>query len=187
MKKILLIILLTFQTSIVFAEKLYYSTREVGIKPYKPSEELKLKISKISNRPIGTEKGEFSGIFDKDFYELDNGLISFGPNVEYMHYRLIFDKNENWIETQELFHSDVSQDEEYYRIRPQIDKAIRKKYFIKEDTYYYTKVKNKKGFWYEIDAYRLPQKTKKVILIFNKKVKLIGERKGKLPANSIIP
>ena len=187
MKKILLIILLTFQTSIVFAEKLYYSTREVGIKPYKPSEELKLKISKISNRPIGTEKGEFSGIFDKDFYELDNGLISFGPNVEYMHYRLIFDKNENWIETQELFHSDVSQDEEYYRIRPQIDKAIRKKYFIKEDTYYYTKVKNKKGFWYEIDAYRLTQKTKKVILIFNKKVKIIGERKGKLPANSIIP
>ncbi|MBP7283676.1 MAG: hypothetical protein KBA66_18965 [Leptospiraceae bacterium] len=184
MKKIFILFLITFYSQFIYGEKLYQSTLEKGEKPFTPSEELKQKVSKKSGRPIGTEKGEFSGIFDKDFYELPNGNISYGPDVSYMHYRLIFDKEENWLETQELFHSDVTPDQEYYKIRPKIDKALskkKKKYLIAEDTYYYTKVTNRKGFWYEIEALRLPEKSKRVILLFNKQVKLIGERKGKLP------
>jgi hypothetical protein len=174
-------IFLLLITTKVFAEKLFFSTHIEGIKPYKPSNEFKQKISKLSGRPIGTEAGEFDGIFDKDFYELENGNISYGPNIEYMHYRLIFDSKENLLETQELFHSDVTRDQEYYKIRPKIDQAVKKKnkYFIPDSIYYYTKITTNDDFWYEIKAHKLNKKKNEVILIFDKKFKLKGERKIK--------
>jgi hypothetical protein len=100
------------------------------------------------------------------------------PDVEYSHYRLIFDKNENWLETQELFHCDVQQDDEYYQLTAKMKTAGKRKYFIEECTFY-IKITNEKRYWYEINALLSPKKSKKVVLIFDKNMKLIGERKSK--------
>jgi hypothetical protein len=178
-KSLLLILLFIFCLQSVFAQRLFQSTQEKGVKKFKPSAEFKKKISEISNRPIGTEKGEFSGIFEEDFYQLSNGFISYMPEVEYAHYRLIFDKNEKLIETQTLFHCDVQKEDEYYQILAKMEKAVGKKYFI-EDCTSYVKVTNEQGYWYEIEVLFLPKKQKKTALIFDKNLKLIGERKSKL-------
>jgi hypothetical protein len=128
--KLILIIWLGFYTQVSFAQTLFQSVQEVGTKNIVPSATLKQKVAKISNRPIGTEKGEMNGIFDQDFYELKNGFISYGPEVSYMYYRLIFDKQENWLETQELFHGDVLPEDEYYQVIAKMRTALKKKYLI---------------------------------------------------------
>jgi hypothetical protein len=176
MKQIWIIIWLGFYTQGSFAQTLFQSVQEVGKKNITPSVSLKQKVAKISNRPIGTEKGEMNGIFDRDFYELGNGFISYGPEVNYMHYRLIFDKKENWLETQELFHGDVLPEEEYYQITAQMRTATMKKYLIPEAENY-IKVSNPQSYWYEIYAFVLPKKSKTVILIFDKDLKLVRTRK----------
>lgn len=165
-----LFITLSFFSLSLFSQSLFVSTKEIGTKPFIPSSALKEKVSSISKRPIGTEQNEFSGIFDKDFYELKNGFISYGPEVSYMHYRLIFDPKENWVETQELFHSDVLPEDIYYQIFPKMKLAAKKKFQVK-DYSSYIKITNNKGFWYELDAVSLPQK-KKVTLVFDKDIKL---------------
>ncbi len=122
-----LFITLSFFSLSLFSQSLFVSTKEIGTKPFIPSSALKEKVSSISKRPIGTEQNEFSGIFDKDFYELKNGFISYGPEVSYMHYRLIFDPKENWVETQELFHSDVLPEDIYYQNLSQNEIGCEKK------------------------------------------------------------
>ncbi len=161
---------LSFFSLSLFSQSLFLSTKEIGKKAFVPSSRLKEKVSAISNRPIGTELNEFSGIFDKDFFELSNGFISYGPDVSYMHYRLVFDQKENWVETQELFHSDVLPEDVYYQIFPKMKLAAKKKFEV-NDYSSYIKITNSKGFWYELDAVALPKK-KKVTLVFDKNLKL---------------
>ncbi|MCZ8343276.1 MAG: hypothetical protein O9301_09620 [Leptospira sp.] len=161
---------LSFFSLSLFSQSLFLSTKEIGKKAFVPSSRLKEKVSAISNRPIGTELNEFSGIFDKDFFELSNGFISYGPDVSYMHYRLVFDQKENWVETQELFHSDVLPEDVYYQIFPKMKLAAKKKFEV-NDYSSYIKITNSTGFWYELDAVALPKK-KKVTLVFDKNLKL---------------
>lgn len=172
MKKLILLFVLLVSSGGLFSQTLFLSTQEVGKKQITPTPSLKQKVAEISKRPIGTDLGEFSGIFDKDFYLLSNGSFSYGPEVSYMHYRLIFDSNENWIETQELFHSDVLPEETYYQILPKMKKSVSKKYAI-DDYANFIKITNPMGFWYEVDAKVLPLKKKKnVTLVFDKDLKL---------------
>lgn len=176
-----LILLFLFYSHLILSQQVNQSTREIGVKHYKPTQTIKEKISKMTGKVIGTEKGEFNGIYDNEFYELKNGNISFGPDVEYMHIRMIFDKDENWLETQELFHSDVQKNEEYYQIEPKLMKRIKKlkKYYVLSGGNY-IKVTNRNGFWYEVEASILPKKKEQVILLFDKKLKFIKERKKEI-------
>lgn len=172
-KKLSLIVLFVFCLQSSFAQKLFQSTQEVGVQKINPSMQLKQKVAKIIGDMSGNEKDDYLGFVDEDFYQLKNGYISYRSDSW-----LIFDKNENWLQTREKSHCDVQQEDEYYQILSKMNATIKKKYFIEECNDIY-KIINKKGYWYEINALALPKKLKKVILIFDKNIKLIGERKGK--------
>ncbi len=157
----------------VFAQDMFKSTDEIGVKPYKPTKELKEKASKISGKVIRTEVGEFGSFEDKDFYQLSNGHISLYQNDEYAHVRVIFDKNHNWIETHQLYHSDVLPEEEYYQIMPKIKNVLKSKGYIVTE-WYYIKITNEKGFWYEVKA---SKKKDTKVFILDKDFKLVGTKK----------
>ena len=156
-----------------FSQEMFVSTSEVGKKSFVPTIEFKTQISTLLDRAIGTEKGEFGGIYDVDFYELKNGNISYGPYVEWMYVRLIFDKNLKLIERQDLSHCDVQQEEEYYQFMPKMIKAVEGKYTIDGCTNY-IKITIDKGYWYEVKAKKVK---KTVTLIYDKDLKFVGVKK----------
>ena len=175
MKKIILTFVLLMSVSLAFAQKMFKSTDELGVKPYVPTMEFKQKVSKLSNRPVGTERIEMGGIFDKDFYQLKNGFISWYPDSRYAHFRMIFDKNLNWIETQELSHCDVLEDQEYYKFMPKMTKQVEMKKYRVEPCERYIKITNATGLWYELQADR---KKDIKIFIFDKDLKFVKMKKA---------
>ena len=171
MKKSILTFVLLMSVSLAFAQKMFKSTDEIGVKPYIPTAEFKQKILK----QLGTEKNDVSGLLDKDFYQLKNGFISWYPDSKYAHFRMIFDKNLNWIETQELSHCDVLEDQEYYKFMPKMTKQVEMKKYRVEPCESYIKITNATGFWYELQADR---KKDIKIFIFDKDLKFVKMKKA---------
>lgn len=173
MKTIHIILIFFISINLAFSQTMFKSFNEIGVKPYMPTKELKEKVAKISGKAIRTEAGEFDSFEDKDFYQLSNGFVSLYQDVEYAYLRIIFDKNHNWIETHQLFHSDVQKEDVYYQIMPKMEKETKKKgYKIKG--WYYIKITNEKGFWYEVKA---SKKKDTKVFIFDKDLKLVGTKK----------
>lgn len=168
MKIISVFLVFFINISIAFSQDMFKSTDEIGVKPYTPTTEFKEKASKISGKEMSTIAVE-----DKDFYQLSNGFISLYQDVQYAHVRVIFDKNHNWIETQQLHHSDVQKDDVYYQIMPKLEKETKRKgYTVKE--WHYIKITNEKGYWYEVKA---SKKKDTKVFIFDKDLKIVGTKK----------
>lgn len=175
MKTTLFFFVLFLSVTSAFSQELFKSTTEVGVKPYTPTMEFKEKVSKIYGNPVGVAGGdEYNVVLDKDFYQLKNGFISFYPDNEYAHFRIIFDEKQNWVETHQLYHSDVLPEDTYYQMMPKMQKIILQKKYPVEDIWYYIKITNAKGYWYEV---KVIKKNDTQIFIFDKDLKLIDTKK----------
>lgn len=175
MKTTLIFIILLINMTSAFAQVIFKSTSEVGTKPYAPTMELKEKVAKISGMPVGVAGNEYNVVLDKDFYLLQNGFISFYPDSEYAHFRIIFDAKQNWVETQVLYHCDVLPEEEYHQFMPKMKKQIARKKYVVAECENYIKITNEKGYWYELKA---SKKDETKIFIFDKDLKFISIKKN---------
>ena len=178
MKKSILTFVFLMSISFGFSQKMFQSTTEVGTKLYIPSAEFKQKVSNISKIPIEKEGEEYpTGISNKSFYQLSNGFISLYQDEQWSHFRMIFDKKLNWVETHVLYHADVQRDEEYYQFIPKVNTQMESKKYSLLDFPVYIKVTNKKGFWYELKGVSKTNEKDIQVFVFDKDLKLVKMRK----------
>lgn len=171
-----LLLMVTLITNFT-AQTLHESMTEVGVKRIKPSESLKGKVFELINTQTRFNYLEIDHIEDEDFFETENGNITYGPDINYFHYRILFDKSEKWLETQELFHCDVDSLDIYNVVMPKIKSQISNLKKIAPCPYYY-KITHEKGTWYEFIIYSNKKQTKGTIYVFDKDLKLINSKKS---------
>ncbi len=148
MKKSILTFVLLMSVTLASSQKMFNSTRGVGIKPYVPSKEFKQKVADFSKIQIAKNADDYNGFSDKDFFQLKNGFISLYSGGEPWYFRIIFDKKQNWVETHTYSHCDVQPEEEYYKFMPKMTAQINSKNYAVAECENYFKITNKKGFWY---------------------------------------
>jgi hypothetical protein len=177
MKKIFTFLLFGIVLNNFTAQTLHESNKEIGVKRIKPSESLRGKVFELINTQTRFNYEEINHIEDEHFFETENGNITYGPEVEYFHYRMLFDKSEKWLETQELFHCDVDSLDSYNVVMPQIKSQISNLKKIAPCPYYY-KITSENGTWFEFYIYSNKKQTKGTIYVFDKDLKLINSKKS---------
>lgn len=179
MKKLLLICCIFLFSAEIKSQLLHESNKQVGQKKIVPSPSLKEKILALVNSQTRFINQELTHINEDYFYATKNGTITYGPDVEYFHYRILFDKNENWLETQELFHCDIGEEDIYYQIMPKIKSQLPKKKKLDPCPFYY-KITTEKGTWFEFISYSNKKRDKGTIYVFNQDIKLLKSTKANI-------
>ncbi len=158
---------LLFNVEKISAQKMFVSTSEIGVEKYTPNATLKAKVEELSMK----YRGDKDFVKDENFYQLKNGNISFFQDSEYGHFRLIFDKNQNLLETHVLYHCDVLPEHTYFKIIAKIKPQIKAKKYTLENCTHYIKIITQEGFWYEIKA---SKKNNTAKFVFDKDIKLVS-------------
>ncbi len=167
MKKSILTFVLLMSVSLAFAQKMFQSTDEVSAETYIPTVEFKARVAKLS-------KNEYQ-VDDNNFTQLQNGCIAWYQNNETYHeIRMIFDKNQNWLETQNTHHSDLSKDDDFHKLFPKMAKKAKKQKYDARYFEKYIKITNEKGFWYELKTIKEGDIQ---IFVFDKDLKFVKNEK----------
>jgi hypothetical protein len=150
----------------VSAQKLYEAFDKYGI-PVKNYEYKSNKLLSDAKKRIKIESDFYT-------YEHENGYISTGDHDRAS--VVVYDAKGKWVETQIYSYHLRSKKEEYNKIKESLKKALVDNGYkadVYDDDFYYTKIINKKGSWYEVNAIPLTDAQKWGTVIISDKYKFI--------------
>jgi hypothetical protein len=113
---------------------------------------------------------------ESDFYayEHENGYISIGDHDRAS--VAVYDSKGKWVETQIYSYYLHAKKAEYNKIKESLKKALQDSGYkadVYDDNFYYTKIINKKGTWYEVNAIPLTDAQKWGTAVVSDKYKFI--------------